>query len=57
MLAPISLSLLLATLAICYPDGHRWHEPEGHRWHHPLSTDRKTDVSLTKFITDSLRFA
>lgn len=54
MLAPIGLSLLLATLAICYPDGHRWHEPEGHRWHHPLSTDRKTEFSLTLFIDRQL---
>ena len=54
MLAKISLSLLFVTLAICYPDGHRWHEPQGHRWHQPLSTDRKSEVSLTRPIDSQL---
>ncbi|KAI9722652.1 MAG: hypothetical protein M1812_001583 [Candelaria pacifica] len=63
MLAKIGLPfLLLATLAIC--------DPEGHRWRHPLSTDRRSpcpginalanhgylprnglNVSLEQFIT------
>lgn len=49
MFASIGLSLLLATLVICHPEGHRWHEPKGHRWHRPLSTDRKTLISRTLF--------
>ncbi|KAI4226472.1 MAG: hypothetical protein L6R36_003127 [Xanthoria steineri] len=36
MLASFALSLLLATLAVC--------DPKGHRWHHPLPTDREADV-------------
>ena len=39
MLAEICLTFLLATLAIC--------DPEGHSWQHPLSTDRKAEVSYT----------
>ena len=37
MLAKISLSLLLAPLAIC--------DPEGHHWQPHLSTDRKIEAS------------
>ncbi|CAL8581707.1 hypothetical protein XPA_007392 [Xanthoria parietina] len=62
MLASFALSLLLATLAVC--------DPKGHRWHHPLPTDRRSpcpginalanhgylprhglNISLAQFIT------
>lgn len=42
----LPLLLLLATLAIC--------DPEGHPWRHPLPTDRKGEVSHMLLTIGSL---